>query len=154
MPGVMISGAREAFLRYCARNGTDLSELDAPRAVTLMLGWYEAEHADDAAPIDEDGDGLLYQWGTWGFDCPATFQYDLTRQFLHDCAEGCIWQLSLTLHYQPEPESEALPQEAPLWCFGTNDVPALRAAISTSAATLYVARLRPVRVTLDLEDVC
>jgi len=150
----MISGAREAFLRYCAQHGTDLIELDALHAATLMLGWYEVERADDAAPIDEDGDGLLFQRGTWDFDGPATFQYDLTRQFLHGCPEGCLWQLSLTLHYEPEPESEALPEEAPVWCFGTKDVASLRSAISTSAATAHVARRRPVRVTLDLEDPC
>lgn len=151
---MIISDSRDAFLRYCAEHGSDLTELDAARAVTVMLGWYEVERADDAAPFDHDGDGLLFQWGTWGFDDPATFQYGLTRQFLHNCDEGCLWQLSLTLHYTPDPESDALPEEGPVWCFGTKDVPALRSAISTSAATAHVGRRRPVRVTLDLEDPC
>jgi hypothetical protein len=154
MPAMMIGDSREAFLRYCAQHGCDLTELDAAKAVTVMLDWYEVERADDAASLDQDGDGLLFQWGAWDFDAPATFQYNLTRQFLHDCDEGCLRQLSLTLHYAPEPESDALASEPPVWCFGTKDVPALRSAISTSAATAHVARRRPVRVTLDLEAPC
>jgi len=30
-----------------------------------MIHWYETIGAVDAAPSDEDGDGLLFHWGTY-----------------------------------------------------------------------------------------
>ena len=63
------------------------------------------------------------------FESPATFQYALTRQFIeYDGDEQRSWQLSLTLHYERTPESEALRQAEAVWCFSREDVSALRAA--------------------------
>ena len=149
----MIRDARQALVRHFERRGIDLPGVNASRIVALMISWYQTERADDGAPLEEDGDGLLFHYGTYSFEGPATFQYGVTRQLIrYEDGEQCIWQLSLTLHYEPTPESKALERE--IWCFSVDDVPAWRAATDASPATSHVARRDPLRVTLDFEQAC
>ena len=75
----------------------------------FILAWHANERFDDAYPLDEDGDGVLIQWGTYRWDAARTRQFDVTRQLT--TAEGPIarllrrrtddvslWQVSLPLH--------------------------------------------------------
>ncbi|MGW0607878.1 hypothetical protein [Streptomyces sp. NPDC002640] len=58
-----------------------------------------------------DGDGLLFQYGTYAFDGPPTFMVDLVRQFEVLDPEGhhdhCL-QLHCEIRFGPEPALEAL----------------------------------------------
>jgi len=151
---MLIRQAREHLERRAANHRIDLTSLDGPAAVDLILGWFEEERADDAVPLEEDGDGILFQWGTYKFAGSATFQYDVTRQFtLEDDGERELWQLSLRLQFAPTPESAALGENYH-WCFDPTHVPELRQAIELSPATGYVSARRPGKVTLEFFDAC
>ena len=57
----------------------------------FILAWHANERFDDAYPLDEDGDGVLIQWGTYRWDAARTRQFDVTRQLT--TAEGPIARL-------------------------------------------------------------
>lgn len=69
------------------------------------------------APRDEDGDGVLAQFGTYDFGGPERFRVDLTRQFIKRGEDPPIWQLSCTLEWSPSPETNAI-GSGELWSFG------------------------------------
>ena len=77
---------------------------------------FAAVPADDAASPDEDGDGVLAQFGTFDFDGVREFWADLTRQFIEADDEDVMWQLRCTLHWTPSAETEAL-GSGYLWSF-------------------------------------
>ena len=134
-------------------NSLDLAVIGPAAAIDIMIQWYETVRAVDAAPSDEDGDGLLFQWGT--DEQPPTFRYTLTRQLIsRQDGEQDIWQLSLTLHYEASTESRNLPGDRAIWCFTTAAIPAWRAAIRASAASTFVADRLPIRATLSFEPAC
>lgn len=63
----------------------------------MMAEFYHIHRAEDCE-VDEDGDMLLYQWGTYDWGAGRWFEINITRQFIpSDGAEDEILQLSLTL---------------------------------------------------------
>ncbi|WP_067833664.1 hypothetical protein [Nocardia lijiangensis] len=56
-----------AFLRYLGNHGRTLDNLDATTAIGSMIMFY-AHHRVTDVDIDDDGDMLLFQWGTYGSD--------------------------------------------------------------------------------------
>jgi hypothetical protein len=146
--------ARQHLERRAAEHGLDLTSLRAPAAVDLVLGWFERERTDDARPLDEEGDGILFQWGTYGVADSLTFQYDLTRQFIFDDAgEQSVWQLSLTLHFAPTSDTERLGAGS-CWCFDPSQTPSFRQGIEASPASACVAAWQPAAVTCDFVAAC
>ena len=74
---------------------------------------------DEAAPPEEDGDGVLAQFGTFDVRGQREFLVDLTRQFTDaGDADAPTWQLSCTLYWTPRAETEVL-ASGHLWSFGT-----------------------------------
>lgn len=74
--------------------------------------------ADDAAPIAEDGDGVLAQFGTFSFRGNSEFSVDLTRQFVEAGGnDASMWQLECTVHYASSMSNRAL-ASGNLWSFG------------------------------------
>jgi hypothetical protein len=152
---VMIRDAQRNLVDLASLHGPDLASLDPSEAVDIMIHWYETMEAVDAVPDDEDGDALLFQWGSFEFEHPRTFQYDVTRQLISsDGDEHVVWQLSLTLHYEPTPESDDVRGDRYIWCFTKADIPTWRAAVQGSAATTYVAQRRPLRAAVTFEQTC
>jgi hypothetical protein len=152
---VMIRDAQRNLMDVASQHGLDLASLDPSEAVDIMIHWYETMEAVDAAPNDEDGDALLFQWGSFEFEHLRTFQYDITRQMISsDGDEQVVWQLSLTLHYEPTPESENLRGDKDFWCLAKAGIQTWRAAVQASAATSYVTQRRPLRVAVTFEQAC
>jgi hypothetical protein len=90
---------------------------DVP-AVVGTFGRFAAIPAEDAAPPDEDGDGVLAQFGTYSFRGLREFSADLTRQFAERGDDDApIWQLSCTFHWEPTAETDAL-ESGNQWSFG------------------------------------
>ncbi|NIK55722.1 hypothetical protein [Kribbella shirazensis] len=92
--------------------------VDDVRTVVDVFRRFAAIPAEDAAPVEEDGDAVLAQFGTYDFRSTREFSADLTRQFLEAGDEDSpMWQLSCTFHWDPSPETERL-AEGSLWSFG------------------------------------
>lgn len=83
-----ISFAEKAFIRVLGNHGWALGTLTVDQGVAAMLEFYR-EHRAQHTDIDEDGDGLLLQWGDG--------QLDVTRQLIRSGSpDNPIRQLSLT----------------------------------------------------------
>jgi hypothetical protein len=94
------------------------AELRAGQQTTACLGVEDAWEAFlrfgrqllDVSDVP-DGDGLLFQYGTYSFDGPPAFMVDLVRQFEVSDVDGehdHYVQLHCEIHFGPEPALEAL----------------------------------------------
>jgi hypothetical protein len=73
---------------------------------------------EDAKPQEDDGDGVLAQFGTYAFRGQREFSADLTRQLVEAGGEDApTWQLSCTLYWPPSAATDGL-ASGHLWSFG------------------------------------
>jgi hypothetical protein len=148
---VQTSDAREHFEQFLASRATSVTSLDARSAVESTIDFYVNARADDVDPED-DGDMLLFQWGTYDWGDGPAFEYDITRQLITggsgaEDADNALWQLSLTLEYEPNDQTQAL-GSGEKWCSGLAGVDELRGVIETAPATIYARRSIPRTVEL------
>ncbi len=66
------------------------------------------------APLDEDGDAILVEYGTYSFRGQPEFSIDLTRQFIEPGDDGEMYQLHCSLYWEPSELTEALGSDS-LW---------------------------------------
>lgn len=130
-----------------------MRELGAVEAIEAFVGRYQSERADDVE--DVDGDMLLFQWGTYGWGGPPSFQYEIARQFVvagfgAEEADDAMWQLHLTLHY-PVTDVTASLGAGNRWCTRLDGVSEFRAFIVRTTATDYAVETHPERVELWLD---
>ncbi|MFF5225179.1 hypothetical protein [Dactylosporangium sp. NPDC000521] len=114
---------------------------------------FAAVPVDDAAPPQEDGDGVLAQSGTFNFDGVREFCADLTRQFIEADDEDVMWQLRCTYHWTPSAETEALGSGL-MWSFGMplDDFFAEALALPGWAWTLAGVQA-PQHFTIELDQI-
>ncbi len=94
--------------RFAARN---------PSVLMKVFERFAAMPANDCAPVDEDGDGVLAQFGTYRVRGTPEFNVDLTRQFIATGDDDApTWQLSCTFYWDTTPETVALGSGS-LWSF-------------------------------------
>ena len=114
----------ETFRKFAAANGVDLSVCTPRRGFEQMLAFFR-----DVKPVgceEEDGDMLLFQYGTYDWGHGRWFELDITRQFLDlehvyeddadedededfdDDDQGTMSQLHFTFRFKPAPELDAL----------------------------------------------
>jgi hypothetical protein len=117
---MLICEAEAALLSMLADAGVASGPIGSGDVGTIVEVFrrFAAIAADDAAPADEDEDGVLAQFGTYTFRGTPEFDTDLTRQFVGQRQQDPpLWQLSCTVHWDPTPETAAL-AEGNLWSFG------------------------------------
>lgn len=147
---MLVRDSLNALHDFASRSGRDLTAADAETLVAVITDWYQSERATDAIDIDEDGDMLLFQWGSHDLGSSPVFYYDLTRQLIvndSDDDDGAIWQLNCELRYQALPDASALGEDAD-WCSSPSELDDFRALIAASAATAY-ARTHQ-RIAVDI----
>ena len=125
----------------------DLGTLDVVEGIELMLSFYEEERVE-GCEVSEDGDMLLYQWGTYDWGEGKTFDFDITRQLIGPGGEDeDIFQLSLTFRFAPTTESRAI-ESGNRWCSRPGEAESFREFIHKSAAFQAVIDQVPQTVTL------
>jgi hypothetical protein len=108
----------ESMLTDAGVNPSVVTAADV-RTVVGVFRRFAAISIDDAAPPEEDGDGVLAQFGTFDFRGQREFWADLTRQFIEAGDEYApMWQLSCTFHWTRSAETEGF-ASGHLWSFGT-----------------------------------
>lgn len=114
--------SKERFEDYLRAHGHSLESLDALHALRAMAQFYVDERAEDV-DVDANGDMLLFQWGIYDWGAGPFFEYDITRQLITEDDEGEdeIWQLSLTLRYEPNEEARRL-GAGDRWCHSPDGV--------------------------------
>jgi hypothetical protein len=114
-----------------------------------MVEFYR-DHRAEHCRLEEDGDMLLYQWGTYGYGQPETFQVDLTRQFIQGVGgdDPEMSQLSLTVHCEPTAALRAL-GNGNQWCHRPDDLVQFEEFIRENQAFLAATNAQRIRLSLD-----
>src|SRR5262245_12746457 len=113
MPTFEPSQALEAFRAFLAARGLDETTLSVRDGFDTMLHFYRDVRAN-ACPFEQDGDMLLFQWGTYLTLHPDQLMdeasnLNVTRQLIPEGAQDDdIWQLALNFDFEPIGELRAL----------------------------------------------
>jgi hypothetical protein len=152
MRAMRIDDAETSLLGHLSSVGLGLDGVDAPAVMAAMMDWYAEERATDAAPIDEDGDMLLFQWGEHDRGAGRTFDYDLTRQLVRadDPEDEGILQLSLTFRYPTSDRTAGL-GSGHRWCGSPAQLARLRRDMADHPASEIALAGRPREVVLACE---
>ncbi len=146
--------AQRVFQDRLSTQGLRVQELNARTVVESMLAFYVDVRAEDVDVV-EGGDTLLFQWGSYDWGERPSFDYDLTRQFIInsgvDYDDDAFWQLSLTIHFDPGSETDAIGR-GERWCEHPAEADDVRSFIEASAATAYARRSSPASVELRFEQ--
>ncbi|WP_405860130.1 hypothetical protein OG361_35260 [Streptomyces sp. NBC_00090] len=108
-------------------------------------------------PDTPDADGLLFQYGTYAFDGPATFTLDLTRQFEVSDSDGDYdhyVQVHCELRYGLTPALEAL-GSFHSWFFhdAGADLEEWAQVLTERAVWTTIRELRPIEIKVYQERV-
>ncbi|MFI5916575.1 hypothetical protein [Dactylosporangium sp. NPDC051541] len=77
-------------------------------ATVEVFRRFAAVPVEDAASSDDDGDGVLAEFGTFDFYGTPEFLAGLARQFIEADDEVVMWQLRCKFHRTPGAVTEAL----------------------------------------------
>jgi hypothetical protein len=143
------STSKKDFLESIKKAGASVASMTPSVGIELMLAFYREVRA--SSPLAEDGDMLLYQWGTYDWGEGESYEVDITRQFIDE--EHEIRQLSLTFHYPPTEVFRAVGQGNE-WCRSPKELNDFRSWILSAASYTAVSNQRAARVSVELDDVC
>ena len=141
------SAALKRFRRLLATRTTDVSKQSVREGIEAMLEFYRTERADDCS-LEDDGDMLLFQWGTRDWGQGLQFELNITRQFIRGEGDDDddIWQLSLT-YFFPQNAIEG----GDRWCYSPDEVEDFARFVRSHDAYAAVAHSAPIRVQLNFE---
>ena len=140
------SAATERFLTRLGLDAESLLSLLLTDGFEGMLAFYTEERAE-GCPLDEDGDMLLYQWGTNDWGEGESFELNVTRQFIG--AKRVIRQLSLTFKFKVSKET-SMCGGGNRWCELPDAVDTFRRFILASKAYKLAESLTPTSVALRM----
>jgi hypothetical protein len=115
----------KAFTDFAAERGVTVSESTPRLGIELMFAFYQSVTPDGCEP--NDGDMLLFQWGTYDWGTGENFEIGITRQFIELAEEDdeAISQLSLVYRFEPTDELKSIPA-GDRWCDGPSEFDLLR----------------------------
>lgn len=134
-----------------------------------MLGFYESERFEGTC-VDDGGDMLLFQWGTYDWGDGEHFEIDITRQLIWDPRSWiakwwftkllahpsidyqAMWQLSLTLRFLPTDELRKL-ESGNQWCKSPEHLPKFSQFILSHKAYQSVGKRENGKFSLTFGDV-
>ena len=145
--------AQELPHRFRAHTGAEIESLPLIDAFTLFMDFYQDSRVVDALPVEDDGDMLLFQWGTYDWGQGRNFDINLTRQvIIPDGEDFDIWQLQLDYRYLPEAKNN-LAGRGEKWCEAPKDLPSFRSFIQKSPPISVCSHQHVTSVDLCWEHV-
>jgi hypothetical protein len=141
-----------AFEEFVESRGGALPALTVRTGAAEMLSFYESVSPTGCA--NENGDMLVFQWGTYNWGDGTQFEINITRQFIESAAEDddAISQLQLTFKFPPDKDTAAL-GDGNRWCESQSETQQFREFIFSSRAFLANADLDPPGVSVHHEYV-
>ena len=139
--------AKTRFLKRLEDAGLSLATLTVAAGVEAMLSYFADERADGCDP-DEDGDMLLFQWGTNDWGDGTAFEVNITRQLIAtNDDDDEPRQLSLTFQFDPAVAPKKL-KNGNKWCEAPDQLASYRQFLSKSKALQAVERESPTSIKL------
>ncbi|GGR02127.1 hypothetical protein GCM10010168_18480 [Actinoplanes ianthinogenes] len=116
---MMIRAVEERLVSMLGEAGVSPGAMTAAavRTVVDVFQRFAALPVDDVERPEEEGDGVLAEFGTVDFRGRREFATVLTRQLIEPGDDASIWQLSCTLYWPSSVETEEL-GAGHLWSFG------------------------------------
>ena len=120
-----------------------------------MVDFYRDVRAE-GCDVSEQGDMLLFQWGTYDFD-GKIFTCDLTRQFIlsgleNEDDDASMSQLSFTFGFTPSPEFDSF-GDGNRWCRSAKELGRFQNFLELNAAFQAIKATQPLKVTMDYSRV-
>jgi hypothetical protein len=145
--------AQEDFEQRIEESGAELADLTLAEGIRLMLNFYRDTRAEGCL-LEDDGDMLLFQWGTNDGVEGKYFRVDLTRQFIlsDEKHDQQISQLSFTFLYLPSDFHDSL-GEGNEWCSSPAELASFESFIQNNPAYLAVRDKPAEGVDLDFGEV-
>jgi hypothetical protein len=142
--------AKAQFEAFLATRAQRVAVLTPHEGVKSMLDFYRTIRAE-RCKIEDDGDMLLFQWGTYATSNGERFNYDITRQFIVEGgADEDIWQLGLTFVFTPAPELVSL-GNGNRWCSSPDELSSFEQFIRSHPASAAVASRNEGQVKLTYD---
>lgn len=108
----------------------------APRDAFDVFFEFYAQVRAEGCDVGNDGDMLLFQWGTYDWGDGERFEFGLTRQFMwtagDDEDEQELWQLSVTFRMPPTDRTVRL-GAGDRWCGSPSGLQAFREWVRSTA---------------------
>jgi hypothetical protein len=130
------------FDDFASAEGVVLRSSSVEVGLDMMFSFYETVKLDGSEP--DEGDMLLFEWGTYDWGQGENFQVGITRQFIETGKndDDAISQLTLTYKFEPTAELRRL-GAGNRWCDGPTEFDLVRAFALSSDAVKYVAGETP-----------
>jgi hypothetical protein len=134
------------FLKRLEAAGLSLDRLTPAAGVEAMLTYYAEERAE-GCPFEDDGDMLLFEWGTYDWGEGPAFEVAITRQLIvPDDENEEPRQLGLTFRFDPSIGDGV--REGNRWCRSLDELAKFRRFVTRSSALKAVAQQSAVSVGL------
>jgi hypothetical protein len=139
------------FQRFLQTRDTDMRTLSPPTGLEAMLAFYRDVRAD-GCDLEQNGDMLLYQWGTHDWGQGPHFELDITRQLILEPGEDeNIWQLSLTFTFPPSDSLQAL-GSGNRWCPSPTELRSFETFVRAHAVYAAVGKRSDSGVDIRFEQ--
>jgi len=135
---------KQSEAEFRKRIGDPLDGFTAFKGIAAMIAFYSEQRAQGVV-VEEDGDMLLFQWGTTPVE-PEEFYVNITRQFIHTDQDE-PYQLSLSFYF-PATTSLASLKSGNRWCQSPDGIAELSKFLASSPAIDAVGSALPKRVEL------
>jgi hypothetical protein len=137
----------ERFTVFAQLNGVKITDCYPIDGFVQALSFYQM--ARSVGCEGDDGDMLLYQWGTYDWGRGRNFELNITRQFveLEFEDDDAISQLSLTFKFLPTSEFEAI-GSGNQWCDKIANHAQFEIFLKSHPAFLAVAKQKPQIIDL------
>jgi hypothetical protein len=127
------------------------TQANPKRLFEAVLDLYEGERINGTS-LEEGGDMLLFQWGSYDWGNGRFFELDLTRQAIPSGEEDPpILQLHCTFRYEPAVFDGI--DAGNLWCESPADIVGFARFVLSSEALRQTVDQVHVSFSSDLEDV-
>jgi hypothetical protein len=138
--------AKTRFLKRLEAAGLSLDSLTPAAGVEAMLTYYAEERAE-GCPFEDDGDMLLFEWGTYDWGDGPAFEIAITRQLIvPDDENEEPRQLGLTFRFDPSVGDGV--RKGNRWCRSLDELANFRRFVTRSAALKAVAQQSAVSVAV------
>ena len=134
---------------------SEKSKQDLSSILLDFLSFY-SEYRIEGTDLSQDGDMLLFQWGTYDFGNGEHFEFDITRQIIFPEEmepeyEG-IQQLHVTFKFLPTAETNTL-SNGNKWCTSPSELESFKTYILESNAYKWSSVSAPNLLEIKLEHV-
>lgn len=124
------------------------SDLDIKQLIKLVLHLYKTCRVDNT-DLEEEGDMLIFQWGSHHLNENDYFTIDITRQIIYKSDEDIMQQLEVIFKYPANLFTPTFSADNQ-WCAAPNEVNDFEGFIEQNNAFKWAIKNKPLAVGINL----